>query len=236
MCIQDASWSHGWDKGPWLGQDTTGYYTPTAYKTWRNYIQDCSVGTTQDDWHFSQEDVLGGLMWGTQIMQRLAGEVRVAENAIVRAEKMAAYARLYKGMEWPTERIDEGWRTLLLSQHHDCWIVPYNRLQGKKTWAETVTDWTGVTIQNSRQIIDNALSLLKEKEGESTVYVYNTLATDRNELVAVEVPASWRNSDWVVLDKQGKKQPAQWLTEDGVSKLLFRAQVPSAGYASEGRG
>ena len=97
-------------------------------------------------------------MWGTQVMQRLAGEVRVAENAIVRAEKMAAYARLYKGMEWPTERIDEGWRTLLLSQHHDCWIVPYNQLQGKKTWAETVTDWTGVTIQNSRQIIDNALS------------------------------------------------------------------------------
>ena len=39
-------------------------------------------------------------MWGTQVMQRLAGEVRVAENAIVRAEKMAAYARLYKGMEW----------------------------------------------------------------------------------------------------------------------------------------
>ena len=155
-------------------------------------------------WYFSQEDVLGGLMWGTQVMQRLAGEVRVAENAIVRAEKMAAYARLYKGMEWPTERIDEGWRTLLLSQHHDCWIVPYNQLQGKKTWAETVTDWTGVTNQNSRQIIDNALSLLKEKEGESTVYVYNTLATDRNELVAVEVPVSWRNSDWVVLDKQGK--------------------------------
>ena len=46
-------------------------------------------------------------MWGTQVMQRLAGEVRVAENAIVRAEKMAAYARLYKGMEWPTERIDD---------------------------------------------------------------------------------------------------------------------------------
>ena len=165
-------------------------------------------------------------MWGTQVMQRLAGEVRVAENAIVRAEKMAAYARLYKGMEWPTERIDEGWRTLLLSQHHDCWIVPYNQLQGKKTWAETVTDWTGVTNQNSRQIIDNALSLLKEKEGESTVYVYNTLATDRNELVAVEVPVSWRNSDWVVLDKQGKKQPAQWLTEDGIQNSCFVRKSP----------
>ena len=46
-------------------------------------------------------------MWERRSWQRLAGEVRVAENAIVRAEKMAAYARLYKGMEWPTERIDE---------------------------------------------------------------------------------------------------------------------------------
>ena len=38
MCIQDAAWSHGWDNGPWLGRDTSAYYTPTAYKTWRDYI------------------------------------------------------------------------------------------------------------------------------------------------------------------------------------------------------
>ena len=33
MCIQDASWSHGWDKGPWLGQDTIQpiyYYWPNT--------------------------------------------------------------------------------------------------------------------------------------------------------------------------------------------------------------
>lgn len=232
MCIQDAAWSHGWDKGPWLGQDTAAYYTPTTYTTWRNYIRDRSVGTTEDDWRFSQEDVLGGLMWGTQVMQRLAGEVRVAENAIVRAEKMAAYARLYKGMEWPVEIIDEGWRTLMLSQHHDCWIVPYNGLQGKKTWAETVTDWTGVTNQNSRQVIDNALTLLKEKDGESVVRVYNTLATDRDELVSVAVPSSWKNTDWVVVDKRGRKHPTQCVTAGGATLLIFRAEVPSAGYAS----
>lgn len=232
MCIQDAAWSHGWDKGPWLGQDTTAYYTPTAYKTWRNYIRDCSIGSTTDDWHATQEDMLGGLMWGTQVMQRLAGEVRVSENAIVQAEKMAAYARLYKGMAWPEESIDEGWRTLLLSQHHDCWIVPYNRLRGNKSWAETVTDWTGVTNRNSRQVIDDALILLKEKAGESVVRVYNTLATGRNGWVSVEVPATWRNTEWVVVDKQGKKYPTQWTTEGNAPKLSFRAQVPSVGYAS----
>lgn len=39
-------------------------------------------------------------MWGTQVMQRLAGEVRVAENAIVRAEKWRltlAYTKAWNG-------------------------------------------------------------------------------------------------------------------------------------------
>ena len=116
MCIQDASWSHGWDKGPWLGQDTTGYYTPTAYKTWRNYIQDCSVGTTQDDWHFSQEDVLGGLMWGTQVMQRLAGGTGIRERYRACGENGGLRSSIQHTKAWTaTERIDEGWRTLLTS-------------------------------------------------------------------------------------------------------------------------
>lgn len=40
-------------------------------------------------------------MWGTQVMQRLAREIRTAENAIVQAEKMASYAKLYRGENGP---------------------------------------------------------------------------------------------------------------------------------------
>lgn len=231
MCIQDAAWSHGWDNGPWLGRDTSAYYTPTAYKTWRDYIRNCSVGTTTDDWHATQEDFLPGLMWGTQVMQRLATEVRTSENAIVQAEKMAAYGRLYKGMEWPAERIDEGWRTLLLSQHHDCWIVPYNNLKDNKNWAETVTDWTASTNRISREVIREAFGLMTEK-GQTAVRVYNTLATERDELVSVEVPGAWASDKWVVADRKGKTYPAQLVAENGHTRLFFRAQVPSAGYAS----
>lgn len=232
MCIQDAAWSHGWDKGPWLGQDTTAFHQPSAYKTWRNYIRNSSEGSTKDDWHFSQEDVLPGLMWGTQVMQRLTQEVRAAENRIVQAEKIASYARIYKGKEWPVDSMDEAWRTLLLSQHHDCWIVPYNRLNGKKTWAETVTDWTDNSNRKSRSIVDEAFRALAGERAGCNVRVYNTLAVERDELVSVEVPSSWKGKNWVIVDAQGRKRPTQWSTEDGTLRLLFRAEVPSAGYAT----
>lgn len=232
MCIQDASWSHGWDKGPWLGQDTTAYYTPTSYKTWRNYIQNCSVGAITDDWHFTQEDVLTSLMWGTQVMQKLAQEVRVAENKIIQAEKMATLSRVWQGTEWPSDLLDSGWKKLLLSQHHDCWIVPYNGLHGKGTWAEHVTTWTDVTNRNSETIIHKALQSLQENEGESIVRIYNTLATPRNEIVSVDIPSAGENTSWVAVDIKGKQRPAQIVKENGVTKLLFRAEVPSVGFTS----
>lgn len=232
MCIQDAAWSHGWDKGPWLGQDTASCYHPSEYKTWRNYIQNYSVGRTNDDWHFSQEDVLGGLMWGTQVMQRLTQEIRTAENKIVQAEKIAAYSRIHKGKKYPVDLIDEAWRTLLLSQHHDCWIVPYNRLESKKTWAESVTDWTDNTNQKSNLIVDESLKAMVGQNTGTQVRVYNTLAVARKELVSVEVPSSWKGRNWCVIDSQGQESPTQWITEAGIIKLLFLARVPSAGYAT----
>ncbi len=232
MCIQDAAWSHGWNKGPWLGQDTAAYYCPTAYKTWRDYIQNCSNGSTGDDWHFSQEDVLCSLMWGTQVMQRLAREIRTAENTIVQAEKMASYAKLYRGEKWPMDSIDEAWRTLMLSQHHDCWIVPYNRLNGGKTWAETVTDWTRNTNQKSQRVIDQSLKLMAGQRRGNKIRVFNTLAVEREEPVSVEVPSSWKGKDWIAVDNRGGESPTQWIDEGEVTKLLFRAKVPSTGFAT----
>ncbi|MDR2969924.1 MAG: glycoside hydrolase [Tannerellaceae bacterium] len=231
MCLQDAAWSHGWDKGPWLGQDTTRHYHPTAYKTWRNYIQYSSTGSTPDDWYFTQEDVRCALMWGTQVMQQLATDIRGAENSVIQAEKMASYAQMFRGCEWPDSLLHEAWRTLLLSQHHDCWIVPYNRLQGGKSWAGNVADWTDVTNENSSLVIDHALRVLSGEAQGSTVRVYNTLAIVRDELVSVETPSSWQEDQWVAIDEKGSEHATQWITEHGIKKLLFRAQVPPAGFA-----
>ena len=234
MCIQDAAWSSGWNKGPWLGQDTSKFYTPTYYKTWRDYIANYSIGSTDDDWHFTQEDMATSLVWGSQIMNTLAQEVRGAENDIVRAEKMAVFASLTGNTQWPKRLIDEGWVKLLLSQHHDCWIVPYNNLQGGRTWADHVTEWTGVTRQNSQVVIGRSLKALNGESGQNAVKLFNTLAVDRNEIARVKVPSNWSRASWEVVDQEGKAYPTQLIEEDGSTWMLFQAHVPSFGYAIYG--
>jgi alpha-mannosidase len=188
MCLQDAGWAYG----PWL---RGGNYTPTVYETWRGYFEDVAHNRSQrpagrtdgqaiPDWRFSQEDILVGLMWGAQVLQRIAQEVRRSENAIIQAEKMAAMARIWQGMPWPGALLDQGWRTLLLSQHHDCWIVPYNGKPGN-TWADKVVKWTGVTNRNSDSIIRESTQLLTEHGGTSFIRVFNTTAISREEYVHV---------------------------------------------------
>ena len=180
MCLQDA----GWEFGPWLGKEKGGVYEPTRYETWRGYVENITAGKAVQDWKFSQEDVLVGLMWGSQVLQRIAREVRVSENKVVAAEKMAAMAHVWKGLVWPDVAFEGAWRTLLLSQHHDCWIVPYNGKPGD-TWADKVVKWTGNTNLCSDSIIGAAVRQISGVGGEPGVCVFNTTAVSRKEWVRV---------------------------------------------------
>lgn len=177
MCLQDA----GWEFGPWLRGD---FYTPTKYETWRGYVENISTGKADKDWRFSQEDVLVGLMWGAQVLQRIAREVRVSENKVVVAEKMAAMGHMWKGLDWPEAGFEGAWRTLLLSQHHDCWIVPYNGKAGD-TWADKVVKWTGNTNVFCDSVMDVAMRQLSGVGGKTCVRVFNTTGVRRKEWVRV---------------------------------------------------
>lgn len=189
MCLQDAGWSFG----PWLrGNNETGnngVYAPTKYTTWRSYFT--SIGKTEKNWHLTQEDILPGLMWGAQVLQRIAQQVRHAENKIIQAEKLAAMANIWKNTPWPQNSFDEAWRTLLLSQHHDCWIVPYNGKPGD-TWADKVVKWTGIT----NNISDSIIKKVTQQPPGDYVHVFNTTAVERHEwvhfgdqLFRIKVPA-----------------------------------------------
>jgi hypothetical protein len=63
---------------------------------------------------------------------------------------------------------------LLLSQHHDCWIVPYNGKPGN-TWADKVVKWTGATnrIADSVVTLDEAATgKAKTVDNAENLYVY----------------------------------------------------------------
>ena len=116
MCFQDA----GWKNGPWLGSGKN-IKSNSIYVTWKDYFENISIGKTNDDWYFSQEDMRVNLMWGSQVLQRIAQEVRTSENKIIMAEKMSVIAHLANGYTCVQEDLDEAWRTLMLAQHHDSW-------------------------------------------------------------------------------------------------------------------
>jgi len=229
MCIQDA----GWRNGPWL-KEGGGTYRPSEFTTWRNYFETVAVQKPGNAWHFSQEDVQVSLVWGAQILQRIAQEVRRAENKLTTAEKMATLAAVYGQAAWPEANLNEAWRTLMLSQHHDSWIVPYN-VRHDRTWADQVTDWTENTIRLSDEIIRQSEQTLCGGSTTNTpvqVRVFNTLAVPRTDIAVVRLPKNWRGKP-IVRNAGGKEVPSQIVkTDNGRTDLIFSAAVPALGYAN----
>ncbi|WP_343671076.1 glycoside hydrolase family 38 C-terminal domain-containing protein [Chitinophaga sp.] len=144
MTLQDA----GWKGGPFMGNNAN-------YTTWRNYFEHVVNKDSATKWQVSQEDILVNLVWGSQVTQRIAQQVRAAENKILQTEKLVAMAVWEGKMQWPQAAFDNAWRTLLLAEHHDCWIVPYNGQSGD-TWADKVRNWTAQTHHICDSLVDVA--------------------------------------------------------------------------------
>lgn len=234
MCFQDA----GWKNGPWLGDNNDSTH-PLRYETWRHYFEKVAVKTPDTNWanwSFSQEDVLVSLVWGSPVLQKIAQEVRMAENRIVAAEKLTALAKIDADVAWPQASFDEAWRTLLLAEHHDCWIVPYN-LKNGRTWAEHVATWTGATCQTSEAAAQKAVVSLSPpfaKPDQAGVRVFNTLGVARTALTSVRLPRDWEDAETVVLDQQDREIPSQRVLglDSNAKEVLFSAEVPALGYAT----
>jgi len=225
MTIQDA----GWKGGPFMGIGLR-FGIQTTYTTWRNYFENITAGDVKPTWKPTQEDMLVNLVWGSQVTQKIAQEVRMAENKIISAEKVAALARIYHNVKWPADSLDAAWRTLLLAQHHDCWIVPYNGKPGH-TWADNVLAWTNNTINKSDSIINRSTGIISPKNGAGNfINVYNTTGKKRGEVTSVAIPSNLKNQSVKVLDAIGKEVPSQVITDNGIVKITFKADVPAMGY------
>lgn len=221
MCFQDA----GWDGGPWNNE-----YKPTSYTTWTRYIEETKGKVEATDWRFSLEDVKPGLVWGAQVLQKIAQEVRVSENRMIMAEKMAAFNFMLRGTPWPEDEIAEAWRTLMLAQHHDCWIVPYNGRPGN-TWADKVTRWTKSTNAIAGEKIEG-LFMDPAVTPSSYVRVFNTMGTKRLELATFQLPEGFQEGKrFEVFTSTGERVPSQ-VTQDtkGNRKLVFEASLQGFGY------
>ncbi|MFR0679180.1 glycoside hydrolase family 38 C-terminal domain-containing protein [Dysgonomonas mossii] len=232
MCYQDA----GWNNGPWIGYGDS-IKNKSIYTTWKNYIENVSEGKTTDDYHFSQEDVQVNLMWGSQVLQKIAQEVRVSENKIVMAEKIAAMANIDNKYHPTQSKIDDAWRTLMMAQHHDSWIVPYNGLYKDRTWAQEITSWTNNTNQVADDVITTAidsynLNNAKVADNKGYIRVYNTLGVKRSELIKVVLPLSVAQQGATIYNSTNKQLPSYSEIVGDSIHISFRADIQPLGYAT----
>jgi alpha-mannosidase len=230
MTFQDA----GWRRGPWLGVGDS-IKRNSIYVTWREYFENISNGKTGDDYRLSQEDVRVSLMWGSQVLQRIARQVRRSENRLAMAEKMGVIAHLSNGYRYSQDNLDEAWRTLMLAQHHDSWIVPYNRLRRQRTWADEIHKWTTSTNVLCDELITGAANSFSVGEARGNglyLRVYNTLGVPRREMVSATLPGGFTHAGLNVTDATGKKLETLVTTIDNKPALLFEADVPALGYAT----
>ncbi len=240
MTYQDA----GWRNGPWL-KDGRG----SVYTLWTDYIANHTDPSKATDYRMPQDDVLVNLMWGGQVLQRIAQQVRQAENRMLMAEKMGAIAMLAtkggrtkdKSTEPDRAAIDEAWRQLMLAQHHDSWIVPYNGLWHFGTWADAIGQWTNFAVGAADGEMARLASAVTPGD-RVMVKVFNTQGIARTEVVQVELPDGWGDSGVALSGRDGKtlesyivepNKSFDDIKNNKVKRLLtFKATVPPLGYAT----
>lgn len=225
MCYQDA----GWRNGPWLGR----HRGTTTYMLWTDYIEKQTPASSTDRYVMSQDDVRVNLMWGAQGLQRIARQVRHAENNMLMTEKMGALSLMCGGCRPDQDAVDEAWRQLMLAQHHDSWIVPYNGLWHFGTWADAIKLWTSNTDKAANQQFER-MACSVDSGNVLMVKVFNTTLQPRAEVVAVDVPVGLLADGRSVslTDYEGNIVPSRVTICNGQPKVVFAARVPSFGYAT----
>lgn len=199
MCYQDA----GWTKGPWLGANPHSQYV-----RWTDYIEQIADSSSATDYRMPQEHVLPALVWGSQVMQHIGQQVRKAEHLLLEAERLSSICYLLTGERPDQTSLDEAWRTLMLAQHHDSWIVPYNRLNKQGTWADNIAPWTEKSCRLAQSVITNSSqnggTAYYNATGKSRKAVVTGVLTDGSEIdFQVELPPF----GWVTVDVNQVKSP-----------------------------
>ena len=236
---QDA----GWRFGPWMGPSSDPA-EGVRYVTWTQYFEEIAADVHPEEVAADQEQVRGALVWGSQVLQRIARNVRRSENNLLAAEKMGVMARLGTGWKGVGGRnpygisLSEGWRNLLLAQHHDSWIVPYNGLKGSGSWADWICHrWTPKADEIAERYFLAAAyattglsQRTPQKDAAPSVRVFNTLGLERTGVVSMDIPSIAPGSAVTMADPDGNPVECWNGLVDGVHRLVFRADVPGLGY------
>jgi alpha-mannosidase len=164
---------------------------------------------------------------------------RLAENALVNAEKFATVASQL-GARYPWEALDKGWRQLLFAQHHDAITGPccdrsyFDLLNGYRE-----------ALELAEEVLNRALTYLAggvntARSGQrdlAALVVFNPLNWERTDLVETEIVLPRAVQSFALESAAGEPVPFEVVdAQPGGGRvrrasLRFLATVPSFGYA-----
>ena len=150
---------------------------------------------------------------------------RAAENAVLEAERFAAFAALMTGADYPQAALAKAWVQLAYGAHHDA----ITGSESDQVYLDLLTGWRDAW-ELGRSVRDNALALLSDAIGTSggDVIVWNPLAQRRTDIVTARLdppPATGVR----VLDADGAELPVH-VEHDGRSVTWLAHDVPSLGW------
>ncbi|HBP39067.1 MAG TPA: alpha-mannosidase [Clostridiales bacterium] len=171
---------------------------------------------------------------------------RLAENALVNAEKWASLTGLLYGRRYPLPELSEAWKNVLFNQFHDilcgCSLAAVH---------QDALYAFGSSLTTAQQVANSSLSWIAQRIDTLGGLAPVDAARDLGRPIVVFNPLSWPVQAAVrvrafqdrpqagkilaAVDSQGNIQPMQLITSEHLigndRDGLFRAQIPACGYA-----
>lgn len=147
---------------------------------------------------------------------------RKSEYLYQDVETLGVLAKLLAGKDYPSEKILEGWKIILLNQFHD--IIPGSSIapvyeDSKEQYEAIGRDGREMLAESEKAVADNI------KTDGKTLVVFNTLGFMRTSVAFVDLPCE---GDFYITDENGKAVPSQ---QTFCGRLAFLAEnVPAKGY------
>ncbi|MBC7328325.1 alpha-mannosidase [bacterium] len=153
---------------------------------------------------------------------------RQTECNLITSEKISAISSLLTKKEYPREKFQEAWETLLFCQFHD--ILAGSSIEPAY---EDARNFLGSSLHTADKLANYAFQNIANriKIERQAVIVFNPSSWQRKGVVEVEL--SWQDEALQFISPDGEIQEGQEiqsLSVTGMRRFLFLADVPPLGY------
>jgi alpha-mannosidase len=176
-----------------------------------------AVRALPDTWPVVRDELQHHARGCYSVLSRVKRENRRAEDALVRAERLAALAAAVAGGDPGTERLRHAWEGVLFSQFHDVLAGTSIRDAYEDVWRlyDAAQDTATEVLEGALEVLG---ARLRVRDEGRPLMVWNPLPWERSDVVRFSLRMTdWRDDFWgqrypgppIVTDAEGRRVPAR---------------------------